>query len=649
MLSANSGIILKKFLESSGTISISDIQESCDLSRKSVAYEIDILNDYLIKHGAKIQSTKGKGYEIEITDQTKYSILHEGFLYNSQRNQYLYFEKNLLAYQILFDLILQERYFSIDELAENYYCSRSTVSKSLKTVRTILAENGCELISRPNYGLKWEGPEWNKRVCIIHVDKIATRMEYVMEDSKRIFKKYIDKEQYSLREIERILVSIMHRYNLDMPLINLTKVKLYLMLTQTRAAYYDELIFNEIQLSEINQSPCLTAAREIGQQFRESGYEIRDNDEKAIAALLLSFCTIPALEKLPFEKASIYREYTMKLIHYYTKLYNGVERYLDETFIDEFVCALCGIQARTIFQLSAERESVYHVKLDGSFVSDLCQDFAVFYYQESGMKLPETEILKAYYIVHSSFARHESRLAKYKIVLISRYGINFARAAAAGLLDEYRNQIIKADVIEYTQVGQTNLSEYDFLITDIKQDHYDFVEIPIIHLDFFRNPSESRTLIKYLTVLTTIELEKMIIDKNIVYNKAFKSKQEVFAYLAENYVPYSQRYEFIENCIDYDSILSCERRNRIALISTQAKFYDKEEMVFIFNKNPFLWDDELVQLLIFFNRRNCEYSAIQIMNSALTALLHAHVGVVRMLADCDAEEIVNFIISEIYH
>ncbi|QQO08113.1 BglG family transcription antiterminator [Breznakiella homolactica] len=650
ILSANGEIILKQLLESRGTVSISKLQEYCNLSRKHVAYELQLIDDLLRENGARIHGTKGKGFEIKILFPEEFAGFSNDFLHDKQRNQYLHFSRNFLAYKILFDLVLNERFFSIDELTQMYFYSRGTISKSIKTVKTLLNKYGCTLISRPNYGMKFVGTEWNTRICLIYTDKIAFRMSSVIKDSTdEGFGKFIDKDRYQLRDIERIIQEVFNQYNLKIPYIYLTKLKLYVVISQTRADQYDLLDFNETQKSEILESPYAVPAEAIAERLNSLGYTIRRKDIDAITVFLLCFCSrISGGDYDRPETAEQCRNDTLDLIGYIRDLYFGVDNYLDNEFIREFSCFLLGLKARTVFQLPVDEESVYQVKQDGSFISDICRDFAVLYYRKYGIKLPEPEILSVYFIIHNSFSRYTQREANYRIILVSRYGIHFSRNVANRILEEYPSKIISIDVAEFTDVAYMDMQPYTFLLTDIEQDRYNFIELPIIRLDFFRFPGQSLSLNKYLSILLRSELQGLIKDGNVIKNRIFKTKLEVYGYLADHYISAGRREEFIRECSDNNTFLSDERGNRIALVSADSRFYGKKEIVLITGKTAFLWDNEPVQMIVFFNRKNRPYVEIKTLNSMLITFMHASAGLVEQISASNADEIIEFIVGSIY-
>ena len=122
----------------------------------------------------------------------------------------------------------------------------------------------------------------------------------------------------------------------------------------------------------------------------------------------------------------------------------------------------------------------------------------------------------------------------------------------------------------------------------------------------------------------------------------------VFYNIGDNYIDSVYKDEFINSCLDSNSFLSNERCNQIALIATKPKYYNKEEIVMIYNKNPILWDREQVQLFILFNRKGKKYQDIIILNKIMITLLHSKANIVDIIYNLDTDKLIDYIVQLLY-
>lgn len=648
ILTKNQQIIILRFIHAAGIVSSSEIQRSCNISRKTLTAEVQVINEYLCAFGAYIETVKGTGYLLKVSDEQKYREFCTRFSHDNQRNRYLYIERNYLAYFILFELVLNDGYISIEDLCDKFHYSRGTVSNSIKMVKSILGKYKSTLESRPNYGLKFISTEWNKRICLIFFDKIAYRMSTIIPEAGNVFSHVLDKKKYNQSALELMIGNILRSNQVKIPLQHFVKITLYAILTQTRGDYYDLIEFSPESVKRIKNSRYLKVSEEIAQELREKSFIIGEKDMYAFTILLSSYVTREHRSEVEEAVYIQCKEDTEELIACFQDFYPGVEINLDEIFIEEFILHLAGLKERLWFDVPNDDEGSFAAKHDGTFITDLCRDFAVFYYQKYRVKLSEAETLSAYYIFSSSFLRNAHKSANHRVALVSRFGIYFAQNMAERILQQYHNLIAEIHTFEFVSIDTVPIEHYDVLMTDIEQKRYNFISIPIIKLDFFRQPKDSRVITEYFALIASRRLHEIIKAPYLVKDREFSNKNDVFQYLASNYVSQNLREEFIEDCLDNDAYISFERCNRIAFIPTSSDYYEKKQIVMLFNKTPFLWDNELIQTVIFFSRRNQQYADIKILNSALASFLHLDVNVTQALPLMKAEAIIDRISYKIH-
>jgi len=648
MLTQNQQTIIMRFMAKNEEISSSEIQRTCNLSRKTLTSEIQAINHYLQKYGARIDTLKGKGYCLKIEEAQKYNTFRIEFMNEIQRNRYLYIEKNYLAYLIIFELVSRDSYINIDALAEKFHYSRGTISKSIKIAKGILAKYNCNLCGKPNYGLKLDADEWTKRICLLFLDKIVLRINAIIPETRKYFGPLIDKDREKYPVIERIVEDLLFENHIQTPYVNLIKIKMYIQLSQIRSEYYYQLFIMPEYEKAARASHCFQVSRRIAHTLANKNIIIRDKDILALSILLISFSIQEDETDIEPEKLQECTEDMAEFIKYISHLYAGVKRNFDEKFMKEFSRFLIGVKKRLFFQVPSDGEVGNLVKNDGAFILELCKDFSSFFYKKYKVIIPEAELFNAYFIISDSFLRNSHKMPVFSIALISRYGTYFVHNVAEHILQQYHGEFLNIDTFEFINARAVDWGEYDFLLTDIPPVYYNFVPIPIIKLDFYREPQNSKSLAEHLSLCAAIRLHEIIIDSNLIKNKKFTEKADVFDYLAANYVLPRLRQEFIENCILKDSFISGERCNRIVFISTSPEYYNKKQIIILFSKTPFFWSDEKVQMIVFFNRKGHKYTELKFLSMALACFLHSDSNISQVLSQMDADAIVDYIVNRTY-
>jgi lichenan operon transcriptional antiterminator len=659
MLSKNQTDILSHLIDRGKEVSSRDIQRTCLLSRKTLTQEIRYINDVLRDRGVKITGAQGIGYSIKILDEEKYRIFLEEFLSVRQRSQYLNIEKNFLAYEIMIDLVLAGDYITVDDLAEKYYYSRGTVLKAVKTAKNYLGKFNCPLVSKPNYGMKIEASEWSKRLCILFLDRIATQMGIAVTGFDNPLRTVLDREKYNFNEIKLDLSNVLRKHKVNLPYSDFILICLYIIISGERSAFYEDLRFDrdcsachsacqrEFFL-RLQDSVYYRIARDAAERFRVKNIIIRENDILAMTILFNGYASRESFKKCDDPLLETCKKDIDEFLEYAYKLYDGLNTLIDSIFLKEFVCFLVGMKNRILFNLPNVNESIHFAKKDGTFLLDICRDFGVFYEKKYKIKLPETELISMYFVFSSSQIRHNRGEKQYKVAVVSALGIHFARNIGERLINYLKDEISEIKAMEYTHSTADNLGGFDFIITDIEPKRYNFTSVPIIRLDFFRFPKKSQMLFNYLSMIMTMNLEDLIKDDCLIRNMGFKDKDGVFEYIAKNYVDKRYFRSFVAECTADNSLISNERRNRIAIVTVSPEYFSKKEILFFFNDSAFQWDQEEVQMIILFTRKNRKIWENKEINKILACLLESEINIAEKLSKMDAFSIIKLIAGHYY-
>lgn len=641
-LSQNREIILSKLVRATGVVSSSDILQNCNISRKTLISDITGINDYLKDCGAQIVSEKGKGYIIHVDDRKKYDQFCTEFLLYNRNKRYLYLDRNDLAYQIAIDLLLCDEYITIENLAERYSYSRRAISQKLKTARSFLQKYNCDLVSRPHHGLKVECSEWSRRVCLCFAEKISRRLS---SERPTVFKEIFDREKYFYPEIEAAVSQTLDRRGIFLPKISLAKVNLYIILSQSRLSSYDKIEFPDGYKQHLEHSAYHDAATEIAEVLSVYGLKIGEKDIYAVTALLKCYASHRADELQQFPDWEENISDTRQFLVYIQKRYPEINDCFDASFLNTFSTFLHSMKERIYFCLPIEDESVFVAKQDGVFIADLCREFAVFYDSLHGIRIPEAELLSAYYIFSASFLRNAYRNVPYSAVLVSKYGLNYADSMAEKALHLYPKVFSRISTMEFREITPEKLRGYHFLMTDIEQRKFIDNSLPIIQLDYYRK-AESRSLDKLLSRYTRDILASFFSDSRIISGTTFSCKEDVFSCLADMYVAPPGRSAFFQASMDADLILSAERRNGIALMPVPDHFIEGAQAIIFINKNSFIWKNELTKMIIFYNWHGRSLRDIRTISAAFADLLHGPANIVETIAHMRCDDMVSLIVEQ---
>lgn len=114
--------------------------------------------------GVSLFSKQGYGYQLQVSDEEEFfSLVGEDLVKVGQKNT----DITDRHYYIINKLIFEQKDILLDDLADQLFVSRSTLSSDVKKIRRILSDYHLNINSRANRGIFVEGAEHHKRRFIM--------------------------------------------------------------------------------------------------------------------------------------------------------------------------------------------------------------------------------------------------------------------------------------------------------------------------------------------------------------------------------------------------------------------------------------------------------------------------------------------------
>lgn len=236
----NSKIITE--LSSNDIVTGEELAYRCQKSVKTIQNRISQINSFIDNDVAYIQTIKGRGYKLIISDESVFKeLLKQKFEYS----------ENELLDKLISILIKRNDYIKADEIEKKLYISKSTLTKNLNNLRNILSKYNLVLKSKPRYGLKIVGSEFDYRRFI----------------SSSYVQRRINNESIEFNEYERKLYHVINKILDD----ELAKENYYLP-SQYKDSFVRHLYVSAERISNGN---------DIGLTFRFSN-SIKDKEKKIV-------------------------------------------------------------------------------------------------------------------------------------------------------------------------------------------------------------------------------------------------------------------------------------------------------------------------------------------------------------------------------
>ncbi|MDW2796693.1 transcription antiterminator [Clostridium boliviensis] len=178
MLNRRQQLLFSKFT-SNQYITAAELARQLELSEKTVRTRVKELDKELLPCGAHVISKQGYGYRISITDEVLYQKLimsvsaDKQVLPTSSQERILY----------LLSCFLNSRdYVKLDDLSSFLFISRNVLTGDLKKAEEMLSKYGVRLVRKPHYGIRAEGTEFDKRLCI---SNYLMKPDFILQGNRR--------------------------------------------------------------------------------------------------------------------------------------------------------------------------------------------------------------------------------------------------------------------------------------------------------------------------------------------------------------------------------------------------------------------------------------------------------------------------------
>ena len=197
----NKEIQLLEILHKRDYSSLDFLAETIGVGTRTIRNYIKNINKYL--NGiVKIENKRGKGFWLSIEDTIGFHDLQQKIL--SQKNV-IDTPKNRIAH-IIERLLDHDRYYTLDELADEMNLGRTTLINELKRASQTLETYHLKISGKPNQGMHLSGSEINLRFFILdnvydalygsypidedlryEIEKMATKYDFESNTKKRFF------------------------------------------------------------------------------------------------------------------------------------------------------------------------------------------------------------------------------------------------------------------------------------------------------------------------------------------------------------------------------------------------------------------------------------------------------------------------------
>ena len=257
-----------KMLSIDGSVSMEQIAEIFSINLRTVRYDIQILNDYLLQEiGQECIQVVRKTFQVEEPVKGKLASLAELGVRDFYADRLTGEERMLL---IVFDLCWSSRRTTIQDIADKYFVSRTTVNADMVAVKDYCKKNDIRLISQRGKGVYIDADEIGRRRYLAKVIRDFTALTANRaRDEVSIYCQWFDEE--GLEQIKSIIADAEEEFSTYLDDIAYEALVIHIALSierfKTNAEYGEVAAVGQARQDSLQYRMALNIVRRINQVF----------------------------------------------------------------------------------------------------------------------------------------------------------------------------------------------------------------------------------------------------------------------------------------------------------------------------------------------------------------------------------------------
>ncbi|WP_313629776.1 BglG family transcription antiterminator [Enterococcus devriesei] len=498
-----------------------DLASKLSLSDRTVRNYLQDLKPLVEDNGGKIIAKQGRGYQLTIIHKMAFDLFlnQENMVSNLHKKTVGFSEVEERQKYILNRLLLEERVIFIDDLAEELFISRSSLTKDIQDIKDKLKLYSLKIVSKHGKGFWVEGEERNKRHFIMDTlfgKTYANSMKDYLGNSQ-FFK------EISLEELTIIILDETREAHLKVSDFIIQNLVLHLSLGIKRMKEGFEIKDLGIQ-KDLFESLEYQVAKKIVKRIEMMANVIFPVEE-------ISYLIVHLMAKSNHEANESNQELLKELDTAIEKISQALGYSLadDLQLKNGLLDHLGPLLVRSNRGISLENPLTEEIKAENPRIFQLTKK----HFSEMP-KLRQFNISDdewAYLALHL-LAALEKLKDSYKIraLIICATGFGSAQLLKNRVVNEFGKHITIANVKGYYEINDSLLKGVDLIISSVDLSTMVF-KIPVLHVSVFLNDTDVHRIRKTLDQLSSNESP---IEATQFLN--FHKKQKYYAnYLTRNF------------------------------------------------------------------------------------------------------------------
>jgi lichenan operon transcriptional antiterminator len=608
--------ILSILKDSDNYVTAETLSASCLVSTKTILKDIKSLNIEMKPSTNYIEVIPSHGIKLIINDIERFHSLY----YSFDNTIHTVIEREEWIEKCLIE---NNSWVKADDLCGQLFISSSGLSQNLKAVRKLLLKYDLRLVQRPHYGMRVEGREFNKRLCLgqIYISHIDQREDFPGSQ-------FTGDELSMINKIADIVDQILIAYQISMSEVSFQNLVIDIYVSLKRIQKGIILKTTDQMILDVARWSDSVAAVEMASLI-EKNLHIEMKDQE-IVGLSIHIASKRIIRHFDESIHRIIKDYDVN--HIVNQMIDHIKEKWDidfskdEALRSRLALHLIPLEVRSRYNVTLQNPLLTEIKQHNMLAYQLavtaCEQLTDYH----GNRIAEEEI--GYIALHINLSLLELKMKwKRNVLVVSGLGSGTAHTLAYQIQELYGKYISSIKTTDYIELRKYDLSNIDLLISSIplKQEY----PVPTVAVRYFLSESDQKTIEMYLHHEKPFHMKNYIDPKLFVTRIKAQTKEEALAVLARRV---SSKKSVYQEMLANNQIANAEVDHMTALLSTRIHSGETRLLIGITEK-PIVWNEKRVQLIFLPLIAGPVNSEIQKFYDELSALVLNPEYIKRILKD----------------
>lgn len=612
-----------------------ELAKQMGLSEKTVRTRVKELEKELLPCGARIISKQGHGYRISITDPLLYQELikslsaDENALPTSSQERILY---------LLSCLLNSGDYVKLDDLSSFLFVSRNVLTGDLKKAEDMLLKYGVRLVRKPHYGIRAEGTEFDKRLCI---SNYLMKPDFILQGHRR-------RSTDEMRSIGDTLLTCIREHNIKLSevLFQNLIIHIYIAAKRMKAGLY--MTAKEADFFQI----CLGEKEMVIAQDLAKGLEVSQGivfSEPEIKYLAIHLAGKRSIGEEDGEriKPEIPRRLMVLITEMLQSVYDSFK--IDFRQNQELILSLSQhmvpLDIRIRYDMGTDNPLLEETKKNYFLAYAIARQACIIINQHYHKSLSEDEVGFIALLFALALEQEKRNNGRKNILIVCASGKGSAQLLTYRYKEEFGNYLNQVYTCNTHELDHFDLSKVDYIFTTVPLEIS--VPVPVISVKDFLGDREILAVKKILFMGNKSFLYEFYDRRLFFTDIRGESKEEIIGELCRRISTVRELPKGFYGAVLKREKLAQTDFGNLTAFPHPYKTLTEESFVCVgILQKPILWNTNQVQAVFLVSIGEVEQEQLQAFYQLTMNLLLNQRGVLRLIKEASFDTLIELLMDD---